>query len=42
MERLASDSLTRDERKTLILLLKKIGYMAAGTSEQSEEGQSTA
>jgi len=37
MERLASASLTRAERKTLIELLKKIGYEAAGTSEQSEE-----
>jgi len=33
MERLASASLTRPERKTLIRLLKKIGYQAAGTSE---------
>jgi MarR family 2-MHQ and catechol resistance regulon transcriptional repressor len=37
MERLASASLTRAERKTLIGLLKKIGYEAAGTLEQSEE-----
>src|SRR6476660_3906414 len=37
MERLASASLTKEERKTLIRLLKKIGYKAAGTSEQSEE-----
>jgi MarR family transcriptional regulator, 2-MHQ and catechol-resistance regulon repressor len=37
MERLASASLTRAERRTLILLLKKIGYEAAGSSEQSEE-----
>jgi MarR family 2-MHQ and catechol resistance regulon transcriptional repressor len=37
MERLASQSLTRKERKTLILLLKKIGYEAAGTSTQSEQ-----
>ena len=37
MERLASASLTRAERKTLIRLLKKIGYEAAGASEQSEE-----
>jgi len=37
MERLASASLTRAERKTLIQLLKKIGYEAAGTSEQSDE-----
>ena len=32
MERLASASLTMAERKTLIRLLKKIGYEAAGTS----------
>ncbi len=37
MEGLASGSLTRAERKTLISLLKKIGYEAAGASEQSEE-----
>ena len=37
LERLASDSLTREERKTLIRLLKKIGYEAAGASEQSDE-----
>src|SRR5713226_1140576 len=37
MERLASASLTRAERKTLISLLKKIGYEAAGASGQSEE-----
>ena len=37
MERLASASLTRVERRTLIRLLKKIGYEAAGASEQSEE-----
>jgi len=37
MERLASASLTRAERKTLISLLKKIGYEAAAASEQSEE-----
>src|SRR6267143_7088830 len=37
MERLASASLTRAERKTLISLLKKIGYEAAGMVEQSEE-----
>jgi len=41
MERLAFASLTRAERKTLIRLLKKIGYEAAGASEQSEE-ESTA
>jgi MarR family 2-MHQ and catechol resistance regulon transcriptional repressor len=33
MERLASHSLTKEERKTLIGLLKKIGYEAAGASE---------
>src|SRR6202158_1415454 len=37
MERLASGSLTRAERKTLIRLLKKIGYKAAGALEQREE-----
>ena len=37
MEKLASTSLTRAERKTLIGLLKKIGYEAAGALEQSEE-----
>ncbi|MDX6532108.1 MAG: MarR family transcriptional regulator, and catechol-resistance regulon repressor [Blastocatellia bacterium] len=37
MERLSSASLTRAERKTLIRLLKKIGYEAAGASTQSEE-----
>src|SRR6266568_3290197 len=37
MERLASASLTRAERKTLIGLLKKIGYQAAGALEQGEE-----
>ena len=37
MEQLASASLTREERKTLIGLLKKIGYKAAGSLEQSEE-----
>ncbi len=36
MERLASASLTKAERKTLIQLLKKIGYEAAGALEQSE------
>src|SRR5712692_6976248 len=41
MERLASASLTRAERKTLIRLLKKIGYEAAGALDQSEE-ESTA
>jgi MarR family 2-MHQ and catechol resistance regulon transcriptional repressor len=37
MERLASSSLSREERQTLIRLLKKIGYEAAGASEQSAE-----
>src|SRR5882672_5307300 len=37
MERLASASLTKEERKTLISLLKKIGYEAAGTLEPGEE-----
>src|SRR6266850_7218068 len=36
MERLASASLTRAERKTFIDLLKKIGYEAAGKLEQSK------
>jgi MarR family 2-MHQ and catechol resistance regulon transcriptional repressor len=34
MERLASASLTKADRATLIRLLKKIGYEAAGVSEQ--------
>ena len=37
MERLASASLTKAERKTLIRLLKKIGYEAAGASEKSDK-----
>jgi len=37
MERLASASLTRAERETLIRLLKKIGYKAAATLGQSKE-----
>jgi MarR family 2-MHQ and catechol resistance regulon transcriptional repressor len=37
MEKLASASLTKAERKTLIDLLKKIGYEAAGTLEQGDE-----
>jgi DNA-binding MarR family transcriptional regulator len=37
MERLASASLTRAEREKLIQMLKKIGFEAAGTSEQMEE-----
>jgi MarR family 2-MHQ and catechol resistance regulon transcriptional repressor len=41
MERLASASLTRAERETLIRLLKKFGFEAAGASVQSEE-ESTA
>ena len=36
LERLTSASLTRAERGTLIRLLKKIGYAAAGGSEQGE------
>jgi MarR family 2-MHQ and catechol resistance regulon transcriptional repressor len=41
MERLASASLTKSERKTLIGLLKKIGYEAADALEQSKQ-ESTA
>jgi len=41
MERLASDSLTREERKTLIRLLKKIGYEAASASAQGDEESAT-
>ena len=41
MERLASASLTRSERETLISLLKKIGYQAADAIKQSE-AESTA
>jgi MarR family 2-MHQ and catechol resistance regulon transcriptional repressor len=41
MERLSSASLSREERKTLIQLLKKIGYEAAGALEQSEEESTT-
>src|SRR6266487_3608151 len=37
LERLASASLTRAERETLIGLLKKIGYRAAATLEQKQE-----
>jgi hypothetical protein len=37
MEVLASASLTREERRTLITLLKKIGYEAAGALERSED-----
>src|SRR5437762_1163531 len=36
MERLASASLAKAERKTLIRLLKKIGYKAVGSSEHSD------
>ncbi len=36
MERVASASLTRAERQTLIRLLKKIGYEAAAASGQSD------
>ena len=39
MERLASTSLTRKERETLIRLLKQIGYEAAGLSAPSEAGK---
>src|SRR5437667_10681133 len=39
MERLASASLTGAERKTLIRLLKKIGFEAAGALEQGEEAR---
>ena len=37
MEQLVSDSLTRTERETLISLLKKIGYEAAGAPEKKAE-----
>ncbi|PYS92813.1 MAG: MarR family transcriptional regulator [Acidobacteria bacterium] len=37
MERLAAASLTTAERKTLIRLLKKIGYEAAASSEHSDK-----
>src|SRR5882762_8616515 len=37
MERLSSASLTKAERKTLIRLLKKIGFEAAGASGQSDK-----
>jgi len=36
MEMLASASLTKEERKMLIRLLKKIGYEAAGVSARTE------
>src|SRR2546421_9195065 len=38
MERLASASLTKAERKTLIRLLKKIGYEATASSENGDKG----
>jgi MarR family 2-MHQ and catechol resistance regulon transcriptional repressor len=41
MERLARASLTKAERKTLISLLKKIGYKAVGSSEGSDKDGST-
>ncbi len=41
MERLAFASLTRAERKTLIRLLKKIGYEAAAASERNGEENTT-
>jgi hypothetical protein len=34
MEKLAAASLTKAERKTLISLLKKIGYKAAAQNEE--------
>jgi MarR family 2-MHQ and catechol resistance regulon transcriptional repressor len=37
MERLASTSLTKKERATLISLLKKIGYEAAGSFDSTEK-----
>src|SRR5437870_7261589 len=37
LERIASASLTRAERETLIRLLKKIGYRAAATLGQTKE-----
>jgi MarR family 2-MHQ and catechol resistance regulon transcriptional repressor len=41
MERLAFASLTNAERRTLINLLKKIGYEAAGSPIRNEEKSST-
>ena len=38
MEKLAAVSLTKAERKTLISLLKKIGYKAAAQNEQDAAG----
>jgi hypothetical protein len=37
MERLAAKSLTKAERKTLISLLKKIGYKAAEIEEHASD-----
>ena len=39
LERLASASLTKAERVTLIRLLKKIGYEAAAETEQDEQDE---
>ena len=39
LERVMSASLTTAERSTLITLLKKIGYEAAGALEQSEKSE---
>jgi MarR family 2-MHQ and catechol resistance regulon transcriptional repressor len=39
LERLASASLSKAERKTLISLLKKIGYEAAAESKQASKDQ---
>ncbi len=41
LERLASASLTKAERVTLIRLLKKIGYEAAAETEQDEQSVSS-
>lgn len=41
MERLASKSLTRKERETLIRLLKQIGYEAAGSSAKAKARKTT-
>jgi hypothetical protein len=40
LERLVSASLTGTERKTLIRLLKQIGYEAVGTSARSKAKKS--
>jgi MarR family transcriptional regulator, 2-MHQ and catechol-resistance regulon repressor len=37
MEKLAAESLTKAERKTLISLLKKIGYKATGYAQSEED-----